>query len=59
MKNEASILSCWICEPEYKVCPFPVCYAQEAESKKLREEWESQKAMTQAEIQEEQLELKL
>ena len=51
-------LTCWICEP-HDQCPHPICYAQEAESKRLAEEWESQKAMTQAEIEEEQLELKL
>lgn len=51
-------MNCWICE-ELEKCPYEICYSQEAESKKLREEWESQKAMTQAEIEEEQLELKL
>lgn len=51
-------MTCLICE-EFEKCPYPVCYEQELESKRLREEWESQKAMTQAEIEEEQLELKL
>lgn len=46
----------WICQ-DFEKCPYPCCYAQEAESKKLREEWESQRAMTQKEIEQEQLEL--
>ena len=49
-------MNCWICEP-FEKCPYPCCYEQEAESKKLREEWEGQKAMTQKEIEEEQLEI--
>lgn len=31
--------TCWICE-EFDQCPYPVCYAQEKESKQLAEDWE-------------------
>lgn len=47
---------CWICE-EHGECIYPVCYEQERVSKQLEKEWDEQKAMTQAEIQEKQLEL--
>lgn len=49
-------LSCWICE-EFDECPFPVCYEQQ--SKQLSKEWDEEKALTQDEIKEIQLEFKL
>lgn len=51
-------MTCWICS-DHEQCPYPVCYEQEQLSKQLREEWESQKAMSQEEIREEQLEFNL
>lgn len=47
-------MTCWICE-EYKECPFEICRTQA----ELAKEWDNEKALTQEEVKEIQLEFKL
>lgn len=43
-------MKCWLCE-EFKECPWPICKEQDEIQKRLREEWDGEKPMTQKEIQ--------
>lgn len=53
-----SDLSCWICGDEVS-CICAGCQELEQTSRQLEKEWDEQEALTQSQIEEEQLELKL
>lgn len=42
-------LVCWLCV-EFGGCPYPVCYEQEEIQKRLEQEWDGEKALTQKEV---------
>jgi hypothetical protein len=49
---------CWICE-ELKNFMCPCCHEQQQTTKQLEKEWDEQEALTQEQITEKQLELKV